>query len=781
MRMSKFSKIALSLALTAGLVGCGGGSSSGGSSETSDTGSSTGGSTGGNTSGSATVQTQTGVLIDDVVVGAKYKTSGFENGVTNDNGEFSYRSGTIEFFLGNLKVGEMSSMPADKKAFLTDILGLQRGDYQNEKLVKLARLLQSLDNNKGDNKITLDNSQVSTLFSSTQTLDDVNISNLSIDLVSAEVAMEEVKSSYKEEGVTPIESNTTESNATSGGGTTGGSTNVSPTLSASLTYPTAGAKITSGEQDLNVTFTSAVKNSDITVSASAKEADNAKLKCGSDLVDLKDKYANNVLTLTATLPEKKDCTLTLTNITGTNGASIASKAFNFSTGDSNYPTANSANIYENSAGDKKILTTDTTRIALTFSEEMADLKATDIKFVNIDNHDTSVTFTVSKTSDAKVWDINTTKASTEFSTANQHFTLTVKTTAKDASGLGLKADKVFSFNTKDTVAPTLTSIKNLSGDDINGTKNQDNNETFVLTFNEPIDGSTVNATNIAVDGSAPVNVALDGSNPKKVNITLQSGKFYEDNQKYTITIGTDVTDTSGNKLEKEIQYEFTAIDKIAPTATLNTPSPTTDVAPTKTIKVEFSEDMKNNISSDCSPASNCVTVTKDDNNVTLDTTTPLAISSKMLTITLAENTARDGAKYNVTLLKGKFKDTATNGNTLDKETSFSFTAINDAPKVDGNATAYVSTQKITIIFDENITINDLNVTITQGSIITAQEVNATSLDNNLTLSNNITGATDFNKTAKIVIHIEDGNITDLLGKKYDDSNDIEVDVKNIKD
>ena len=139
-----------------------------------------GGGGGGNTNTQSNTQTQTtATFIDDVVAGVSY-VNGENRGTTDANGQFPYTSGIVEFFLGNIKLGEISSMPSDNKVFIQDVVGVQRSETNNENVVKIARLLQSLDSNKSTDAIEISQTDFNKFAGDTATsnISDINITNL---------------------------------------------------------------------------------------------------------------------------------------------------------------------------------------------------------------------------------------------------------------------------------------------------------------------------------------------------------------------------------------------------------------------------------------------------------------------------------------------------------------------------------------------------------------------------------------------------------------------------
>lgn len=162
-----------------------------------------GGGTNGPDNGSATK----GTVYDDLVENLEYKTMGFIS-KTDWKGRFSYLEGGVDFYLGKLKIGSISRMTSDKKVFLSDMLGLQRGNYKDATLVKVARLIQSFNLLPASaNKITLDIDTINSIFNdASMTLENVDLNSLPITyVVSKEEAMARVKATYERQGITPLD------------------------------------------------------------------------------------------------------------------------------------------------------------------------------------------------------------------------------------------------------------------------------------------------------------------------------------------------------------------------------------------------------------------------------------------------------------------------------------------------------------------------------------------------------------------------------------------------
>jgi hypothetical protein len=199
--MKKINALALSTITAFALIGCGGGGSSGGSnSSSSNSGTIT------PTTPIVTTTTTTGTLIDDKVSGVKY-VNGTASGFTDANGQFPYTSGTVEFYLGDIKLGSLSSIPTDKNVFIQDILGIDRTDTSNAKVLKIASLLQSLDSNTSTDEIEIKEEDFNKFKNQSITSIDENsdiqtlLTNLNFTKVSDENTKRHLDNSLKYYGV----------------------------------------------------------------------------------------------------------------------------------------------------------------------------------------------------------------------------------------------------------------------------------------------------------------------------------------------------------------------------------------------------------------------------------------------------------------------------------------------------------------------------------------------------------------------------------------------------
>jgi len=104
--------------------------------------------------GSSSSSSKTGILVDDIVEGVYYKSE-TTSGYTNSRGEFPFSNEKVEFFIGDIKIGEISYLPADRLVFIQDILGLDRDNIIDDDVINIAKLLQSIDSNPTTDEIEI--------------------------------------------------------------------------------------------------------------------------------------------------------------------------------------------------------------------------------------------------------------------------------------------------------------------------------------------------------------------------------------------------------------------------------------------------------------------------------------------------------------------------------------------------------------------------------------------------------------------------------------------------
>jgi len=92
-----------------------------------------------------------GTLLDAPVEGVRYE-SGSLAGITGRNGEFRYEVGnTVRFSIGDIALGR----PVTGKPVITPIDLVDNGSSDTPAVINIARLLQSLDSEPGDARITI--------------------------------------------------------------------------------------------------------------------------------------------------------------------------------------------------------------------------------------------------------------------------------------------------------------------------------------------------------------------------------------------------------------------------------------------------------------------------------------------------------------------------------------------------------------------------------------------------------------------------------------------------
>ena len=101
--------------------------------------------------------TVSGQLVDSYVEGATYNCEDGKEGLTGLNGEFSCESLPIRFRLKDINLGEIQQLAEDGHVFPQDLIGVDRNDTSDERVIAMAQLLQSLDSDGNpENGITLD-------------------------------------------------------------------------------------------------------------------------------------------------------------------------------------------------------------------------------------------------------------------------------------------------------------------------------------------------------------------------------------------------------------------------------------------------------------------------------------------------------------------------------------------------------------------------------------------------------------------------------------------------
>ncbi|WP_373003676.1 cadherin domain-containing protein [Sulfurimonas sp.] len=134
---------------------------------------------GGGSSSPATSSSPVAFLIDAAVEGVTFTTNS-NAGLTGADGAFTYASSdvNVSFTIGDILLHDfnMSNLNSDKKILITDLVGVDRNDSTNTKVVKILQLLQSLDSdNNASNGITISSATRTALIGSTLDFSDANL------------------------------------------------------------------------------------------------------------------------------------------------------------------------------------------------------------------------------------------------------------------------------------------------------------------------------------------------------------------------------------------------------------------------------------------------------------------------------------------------------------------------------------------------------------------------------------------------------------------------------
>ena len=132
-----------------------------------------------------------GYLIDSPVEGAGYNCGG-KTGLTESDGKFECPSLPVSFNIGGVKLGEVATLPSDNKVFPQDIVGVSRDSSEDDKVVNIAMILQSLDSD-GDasNGITISKEQFDKLIES------VDVQSLPSEDIKAKIVAQDTKVKFK--------------------------------------------------------------------------------------------------------------------------------------------------------------------------------------------------------------------------------------------------------------------------------------------------------------------------------------------------------------------------------------------------------------------------------------------------------------------------------------------------------------------------------------------------------------------------------------------------------
>lgn len=636
------------------ILSCGGGSSSSSSADGTETID--------NNETNETNQTSIiqGTVYDDIIVNLPYSTKDYDD-YTNEDGKFNYDSGEVRFYLGTMLLGSVPAMPEDKKVFISDMLNLPRGTVDNKKLIKLARILQSLDTTpQSDNKIVLSKNQTSQIFSTpNQTLDNFDINSLTnheISIITEDEAKQRIANTYDNEDITTIPANKPpvanagadivadeDQNITldASASTSSDSTIVkyqwfegTKSLHVGKTYTTNSLSIGTHTIVLQVTDSNDNTSSDsisVTINPKIITANKPPIVQVRDDI-IADEKQSITFDANASDPDGSisryewfDGTTSLhvgetytTNSLSVGTHTIILKAtdnMGDTSSDSLKVTINQFQILSISPENNDKNVSKNANITIKFNTPIKNANQTTLQLKNsTDNTDITPLITIQDNNQTLI-------ISNTLSADTKTYILTIKKDITNNFGASLAQDTNITFYTKDTISPTIQSTTPTNNQKINP------NQNITITFSEKISPSTLN--NITLKQGSKL-IEYDINSASNPNITLGPKNTLDENATFTLTIPTSIQDFSGNNLSKNTIIHFTTADTTSPTIKS---IKTDDLSK---ITITFSENIK-------TPTTSNFTLTPNDTNFDINNT-------NNPTIILNLNKTLDFAKeYNLTL------------------------------------------------------------------------------------------------------------------------------------
>jgi hypothetical protein len=246
-------------------------------------------------------------------------------------------------------------------------------------------------------------------------------------------------------------------------------------------------------------------------------------------------------------------------------------SFDFRTGKGDVePPTVEATVPYNEATNVSVGTT----IEITFSESMDEASAT-----------TALT-TLPPTTGSFSWDLNTMIFKPgSLLRPETLYQVTVGATAADISGNHLAGAYVFTFTTRDTMAPEIINV-----DPPNEAAHVPLNKEVTVTFSEPMEELTAEAAFALDPASTGTFEWMDN------NMTVTPDEPYEPHTLYRLNVSTLASDRSGNGLTSNFTSVFTTggqVDNEPPTVKETfPPRGMVDVSPFSYLTIKFSEPME---------------------------------------------------------------------------------------------------------------------------------------------------------------------------------------------
>jgi len=133
-----------------------------------------------------------GQFIDSAVEGVEYRCGNIID-VTDKNGTFFCTELPVSFHIGDILLGKVTIIPSDKQVFPQDLVDVNRSEVNNTQVIKLALLLQSLDNdNNATNGIQITDT-IKELFD-----EEIIISEVTIDELKARIHSKDINLIFKD-------------------------------------------------------------------------------------------------------------------------------------------------------------------------------------------------------------------------------------------------------------------------------------------------------------------------------------------------------------------------------------------------------------------------------------------------------------------------------------------------------------------------------------------------------------------------------------------------------
>ena len=98
-----------------------------------------------------------GYIVDSPISGLEYECCGSDiDTITKEDGEFKCTTFPVRFKIGNYIIGSIFELPEDSKIYPQDIIGVDRNNDTDPKLIELTQFLQALDpDNDIEERITI--------------------------------------------------------------------------------------------------------------------------------------------------------------------------------------------------------------------------------------------------------------------------------------------------------------------------------------------------------------------------------------------------------------------------------------------------------------------------------------------------------------------------------------------------------------------------------------------------------------------------------------------------